>query len=101
MDPMDRNLYDNGALQKVCGTRSHVIPVQDYQRLEDAVEQAIREVIGRPLAAMINTFSPVKKSSRMPDSQALLLWLKEHMPVTGDKVLSRTSELYQNASALS
>jgi hypothetical protein len=94
MDTFDTNIYA-GPIQGVCRTHSHLIPVDDYERLEAAVEQAIQEVLGpqsgilQVLTEANHTLLPV-----MPRAQAVLLWLREHLPVTADKVILRTRHYY-------
>jgi uncharacterized protein YoaH (UPF0181 family) len=97
MDAFDKEIY-GGPLQGVCRTHSHLIPVEHYERLEAAVEQAIGDVIGPQLGilqALVETNRP--SSPVMPRAQALLMWLRQHIPVTADKVLLRARHYYSMA----
>jgi hypothetical protein len=88
MDPLDSKTY-GGALESVCKAHTHLIPVRDYARFNQAVTEATKKVLDQPLAQILLSLSanhpPV---THMPPGQATLLWLKQNMPRTADKVLS-------------
>lgn len=87
MDPLDADTY-GGALQSVCHCHSHLIPARDYGRFNAAVDQSAREVLDPPLAHMLlKLASSHRPSTEMPLGQATLIWLKQNMPRTADKVL--------------
>jgi DcmR-like sensory protein len=94
MDTFNKDIY-GGPLQGVCRTHHHLIPVEDYGRLEAAVEQAIEELIG-PQVGMLEVLSQANHASLpvMPRAQAILLWLREHIPTIADKVLLRARRYY-------
>lgn len=77
---------------------SHLIPVEDYARLERAVSAAIRDTVGADEAHVIEKqllgkFSP---KLQMPRSQALLLALRESLPTLADAVLKRSRAIYND-----
>ena len=87
MDPLDSEAYA-GALQAVCRCHSHLIPARDYSQLNAAVDQAAKEVLDHPLAQMLLSLaSNHRPPAEMPLGQATLMWLKQNMPRTADKVL--------------
>jgi hypothetical protein len=93
MDKFDPAIYDE-AFGHVCATHSHVIPVEDYACHRAVVNQAIAEVVGdirRPVLKSMASWQGA--ASLMPSSQALLLWLREHMPQEFKPVLARAREL--------
>jgi len=93
MDKFDPAIYDE-AFGHVCSTHSHVIPVDDYVRHRLVVNQAIAEVIGDIKGPGLQSLvSWLKAPAMMPSSQALLLWVKEHMPQDFRTVLARAREL--------
>src|SRR5688572_11275192 len=80
MDKFDEKIYDE-AFGNVCGTHSHVIPADDYARHRLVVNQAIADVIGEIKGpALQSLVSWLGAPTMMPSSQALLLWVKDHMP---------------------
>ena len=88
IDNLDDEAY--GALEHVCAMHSHLIPARDYDRLEQTVKIASDDVLGAPLARMLQSLAFARQPpTHMPSAQATLLWLKEHMPLTASKVLAR------------
>ena len=84
-------------LPRLGQNHSHLIPVEDYARLERAVAEALRDTVGadeaRVLEQQLLAWSP--SPFQMPRSQALLLALRETLPVVADSVLSRSRKLYR------
>jgi hypothetical protein len=80
---------------------SHLIPVEDYARLERAVADAIRETIGSDEAPGLESrlLSDHPQQFDMPRAQALLLALRQALPAVADPVLQRSRELYAAAGA--
>jgi hypothetical protein len=83
-------------LPRLGENHSHLIPVEDYTRLEQAVADALRDVVGpdeaRVLESELLSRYPAKFS--MPRAQALLLALRQVLPTVSDSVLQRSAKLY-------
>jgi hypothetical protein len=89
IDTLEGNVYD-GSLQALCAEHTHVRPACDEAGFEEAVSSAIAEVLDDELVRMLAALSAAHRpSAHMPPSQAMLFWLKDHMPRTAEKVLSR------------
>ena len=75
---------------------SHLIPVEDYARLERAVADALRETVGPDEAHVLKSrlLSDHRPPSIMPRAQALLLALRQVLPTVADLVLQRSRRLY-------
>lgn len=86
-------------LPRLAQNHSHLIPVEDYARLERAVADALRETVGPNEASVLEEqlLSRYCAPFQMPRSQALLLALRETLPQVADSVLTRSRKLY-NAS---
>ena len=100
MDNFNPMVHD-GPLQKVCKTHSYLIPAADYDLLESSVSEAIEDVLGPTQASMLLSLVSSQKVkderlAKMPSSQRALLWLRENMPLTADKVLLRSRSYYDN-----
>jgi hypothetical protein len=72
-------------LPRLRENHSHLIPVEDYIRLERAVADALREVVGSVEASVLENkllegYAPLFK---MPSSQALLFALRQVAPGRG------------------
>jgi hypothetical protein len=83
-------------LPRLGQNHSHLIPVEDYARLERAVADAMRDTVGANDARVLQqqllaNYSPAFK---MPRSQALLLALRDSLPELADSVLTRSRKIY-------
>ncbi len=86
-------------LPRLGQNHSHLIPVEDYARLERAVADALRDTVGADEARVLEQqlLSRYAAPFRMPRSQALLLALRETLPLVADSVLTRSRTLYRAA----
>jgi hypothetical protein len=89
LDSLDGRAYE-GALQSVCRLHTHLIPASDCNAFNDAVSGAIREVLEPQLVGMLHALSAQHRpATQMPTGQAVMFWLRQHMPRTAEKVLAR------------
>jgi len=87
MDPLQADAY-GGALESVCRCHTHLIPARDYERFNHAVLDAAKATLDQPLAQMlISLAARYRPQTEMPVGQAALLWLRQNMPRTADRVL--------------
>jgi len=83
-------------LPRLGDNHSHLIPVEDYARLESAVAEALRETVG-PDEAMVlqdRLLTRYQAPFKMPPAQALLLALRQTLPAVAESVLQRSRSLY-------
>ena len=87
-------------LPRLGENHSHLIPVEDYARLERAVSEALREMVGPDESRVLKEklLSRYPGPFHMPRSQALLLALRQILPQVADDVLRRSGTLYQTAN---
>jgi hypothetical protein len=83
-------------LPRLGKSHSHLIPVEDYARLERAVAEALRDTVGPDEARVLEgqLLSRYASPFQMPRSQALLLALHEALPLVADSVLAKSRKLY-------
>jgi hypothetical protein len=83
-------------LPRLGENHSHLIPVEDYARLERAVAEALRETVGPDEAPVLEgqILSRYPAPFHMPRPQALLLALRQVLPLVADAVLQRSRTLY-------
>jgi hypothetical protein len=87
IDPLEAGAYGD-ALDAVCRCHTHLIPTRDYARFNDAVSDASKDVLDQPLAQMLLKLAASHRPhTEMPLGQAALIWLKQNMPRTADRVL--------------
>jgi hypothetical protein len=67
-----------------------VHPAFDEQGFEEAVSGAVAEVLDAQQARMLHALSVAHRpAAQMPPGQAILFWLKDNMPRTAERIMSR------------
>jgi hypothetical protein len=96
MDNFDGDVHAR-MLPRLGENHSHLIPVEDYARLERAVSDALRDTVGPDESRVLEErlLSRFAGSFQMPRSQALLLALREILPQIADDVLHRSRTIYR------
>lgn len=84
-------------LPRLGENHSHLIPVEDYARLERVVGDALRDTVGPHEARVLEgrVLSQYQAQFNMPRAQALLLALRQVLPTVADAVLQRSRNLYE------
>ena len=88
-------------LPRLGTNHSHLIPVEDYARLERAVADALRETLGSDEARDLERqlLADFRPSFEMPRAQALLLAMRQALPSIAEPVLKRSGTLYGASKA--
>jgi hypothetical protein len=96
MDNFDGEVHTR-MLPRLGQNHSHLIPVENYFRLERAVADALREIVGPVEASVLEQklLEDYAPPFTMPSSQALLFALRHVVPDVADAVLQRTGTLYR------
>jgi hypothetical protein len=99
MDNFDGNVHAH-MLPRLGENHSHLIPVEDYARLERAVGDALRDTVGPDEARVLESklLSQYQAPFNMPRAQALLLALRQVIPTVADAVLQKSGSLYSGLS---
>jgi len=87
IDPFDRHAH-RGMLHQVSRCHSHLVPVDDYERLDRAVERALGETFGsdaEELRRLITARYP--SATSMPAAEATLFAVRSLSARVGDAVL--------------
>jgi len=81
-------------------THTHLIPAERYACLERAVAEALRETVGPVDAGVLESLLLTRYPAPldMPRPQALLLALRQLLPLVADAVLVRSRRLYAAAT---
>jgi hypothetical protein len=100
MDNFDGDVHAH-MLPRLGDNHSHLIPVEDYSRLEAAVAEALRETVGPDEAIVLRDrlLSHYQAPFQMPPAQALLLALRQTLPSVADAVLQRSRNLYAGTNS--
>ena len=96
MDNFDGQLHTR-MLPRLGENHSHLIPVEDYARLECAVAGALRETVGPDEVRSLEeeVLARYRAPLHMPRAQVLLLALRQALPLVADAVLQRSRTLYK------
>jgi MEDS: MEthanogen/methylotroph, DcmR Sensory domain len=99
MDNFDGEVHAH-MLPRLGTNHSHLIPVEDYARLERAVAAALRETVGQTEAVDLERrlLSQYRPPFLMPRAQVLLLALRQTLPTVADPVLQLSRNLYADAA---
>ena len=88
MDPLRGDTY--AGLESICRCHTHLIPARDYERFNEAVYESSKDILDQPLAQMLLSLAANHRThTEMPLGQAALIWLKQNMPRTADRVLGQ------------
>jgi hypothetical protein len=95
MDNFDGDIQTR-MLPRLGQNHSHLIPVEDYLRLERAVAEALRHTVGPVEASVLEKKLREAYTApfNMPPSQIMLLALRQVLPHLADVILQRTRALY-------
>jgi hypothetical protein len=95
MDNFDGDVHTH-MLPRLGTNHSHLIPVEDYARLERAVADALRDTVGAEEARVLENqlLDDYRQPLEMPRAQALLLALHQAFPTVAAPVLERSRQLY-------
>jgi hypothetical protein len=88
-----------GALHEIHHAHSHLIPAEDYRRLDTAVSRALADVLGPSVSIVMRNILAARQRSgaAMPPAEAALLNLSDLLPAAADAVLSRARRYYAGA----
>jgi hypothetical protein len=83
-------------LPRLGTNHSHLIPVEDYARLERAVADALRDTVGTDEARVLegSLLADYRPPFETPRAQALLMALRQVLPTVAGPVLERSRTLY-------
>ena len=99
IDNFDPHTYQ-GFLQRVSRAHSHLVPVEDYARLEWAVDLAYAEVfgVGRDAGFLRQAFlAHYARPAVMPDAEASILAAGEFVPAAASPLLERIRYHYHRS----
>lgn len=101
LDNFDHHVH-RGLLPRISRSHSHLVPVEDYERLDAAVDRAYRDVFGD--GADTDTLRQLlvaqpSAAASMPPAQAALVALRDVRGDIADAVLARAREYYHDGPA--
>jgi hypothetical protein len=101
LDNFDARVH-RGLLQRISRRHSHLVPVEDYERLDAAVDRAYRDVFGEGAGTttlrQLLVAQPSAARAAMPRAQAALVALRDVRADIADDVLARTRVHYDRSA---
>jgi hypothetical protein len=97
IDVFDRDAQVS-VLPAICRAHSHVLPADDPERLERAVDAALNEALG---STATQVYAQIGDQLRreMPPAQLVLMWVSSQMPRSADEILASARAHYLRESA--
>jgi hypothetical protein len=91
LDGLDESSYA-GPLHEIGRTHSDVLPTEDDERLQEAIDAASKELWGMPLSRLVTVSESKPGEHRLPVGRRTVLWLKRTMPLKVNDVLERARQ---------
>ena len=92
LDVFDRDAQLS-VLPQICRSHSHVLPADDPERLERAVDAALEEALGAE-AEQVRSAVADQRRRRVPQAQLALMWVSSQMPRSAEGILESAREHY-------
>jgi hypothetical protein len=92
-----------GLLHEVMARHSHLIPVEDYERLEQAVVRAYHDVFGpdgEPATLREHVIAAQRQRTQMPSAETALVALRGVSAEIADDVLLRARQYYETPTSM-
>ncbi|HYE99844.1 MAG TPA: MEDS domain-containing protein [Planctomycetota bacterium] len=88
-------------LGEMLRNHTHLLPVRTNGELDHAVGRALADVLGAERSAALMPLIRATRYPRtqIPDAEAAVLWLKNHVPPYADAVLARARAYYESECA--
>ena len=99
VDVFDRDAQLS-VLPEICRSHSHVLPADDPERLERAVDAALSETLGAQadgIRDLVAEREPLRR--KVPPAQLTLMWVSSQMPRSADRILESARAHYVQESA--
>ena len=96
------DVFDRGAqiavLPEVCRAHSHVLPAEDPERLERAVDAALEETLGSQAGQVYALIGQHLHRKHVPPAQLALMWVSSQMPQSAERILESAREHYRSTA---
>lgn len=93
VDVFDRDAQVS-ILPAICRSHSHVLPADDPERLEWAVDTALEEALGSKAGQVYALLGAELRRKQVPLSQLALMWVSSQMPRSAEQILESARAHY-------
>lgn len=81
-------------LPGICRAHSHVLPADDPERLERAVDAALEEALGPQAGQVYTMVGREPRRRQVPTAQLALMWVSSQMPRSAERILESARAHY-------
>ena len=81
-------------LPQICRSHSHVLPADDPERLERAVDAALAEALGPQAEQVKAAVEDQRRRKQVPAAQLALMWVSSQMPRSAEGILESAKAHY-------
>lgn len=81
-------------LPQICRAHSHVLPAEDPERLERAVDAALEEALGPQAEKIYALVGQQPRRKHVPTAQLALMWVSSQMPRSAEGILESARAHY-------
>jgi len=81
-------------LPAICRSHSHVLPADDPERLEWAVDAALEEALGHKAGQVYALLGAELRRTQVPLAQLALMWISSQMPRSAEQILESARAHY-------
>jgi MEDS: MEthanogen/methylotroph, DcmR Sensory domain len=92
--------FESAAVDAVLRAHTHVVPSWSVGNAEDAIQEAMRNVLG-PMAGEMETLmeaEPPGTRSGLRKAEARVRWIRQNLPDRADEILARARQFLQPSS---
>lgn len=93
LDVFDREAQLS-VLPEICRAHSHVLPADDPERLEQAVDAALQEALGPQAEKVYALVGEQPRRRQVPPAQLALMWVSSQMPRSAEGILESARAHY-------
>lgn len=93
LDVFDRKAQVS-VLPEICRAHSHVLPADDPERLERAVDAALEEALGPQAEQVHAALGQQPRRKHVPSAQLALMWVSSQMPRSAEGILESARAHY-------
>jgi hypothetical protein len=97
VDPFDRSTQVS-VLPGVCRAHSHVLPADDPNRFQRAVDAALEEALGRDAGKVYALVGEQARATNVPEAQLALMWVSANMPTNSERILGAARTHYARSA---
>jgi hypothetical protein len=91
--------FQRGAVDELLRAHTDVLAGGSHDGLDAALKRAIGDVLGQSAETILPTDGSLPASwAKMPEAEAKILWLRDHLPGEAERLLAKAKEYYSKSA---